>query len=156
MKFLTFCVLIERVRTISHRVTQKNRTPGFHRDIKSTDNTERYSQVKPHPQPLSEWRGEWSPRYPSFAACVLMGILIHSDASLANHQHLTLNIQHLSLAVTFCDICMPKAFCGIETVRKNVLLNLCALWEKEIPSVRKKNILHERRNSPTYYMRLIS
>ena len=29
-----------------------------------------------------------------------------------------------SLAVTFCDICMPKAFCEIETVRKKVLLNL--------------------------------
>jgi len=45
-----------------------------HRDIKSTDFTEPYSQVKPHPQPLSEWRREWSPRYPSFATCVLMGI----------------------------------------------------------------------------------
>ncbi|MBF1636802.1 MAG: hypothetical protein HXO44_08810 [Prevotella sp.] len=53
-----------------------------------------------------------------------MGILILSDASLANHQHLTLNIQHLSLAVTFCDICMPEAFCEFETVRKWGLLNL--------------------------------
>ena len=25
----------------------------------------------------------------------------------------------LTLAVTLCDICMPKAFCEIETVRKN-------------------------------------
>ena len=37
---------------------------NFHRDIKSTENTERYSQQKPHPQPLSEWRREWSPRLP--------------------------------------------------------------------------------------------
>jgi len=43
---------------------------------------------------------------------------------MANHQHLTANIQHPSLAVTFCDICMPEAFCEIETVRKKVLLNL--------------------------------
>ena len=67
-----------------------------------------------------------------------MGILILSDASLANHQHLTLNIQHLSLAVTFCDLCMSKAFCGIETVRKWVLLNLWVLWEINLPSVREK------------------
>ena len=25
-------------------------------------------QQKPHPQPLSEWRGEWSPRYPSMSS----------------------------------------------------------------------------------------
>ena len=30
----------------------------------------------------------------------------------------------LTLAVTLCDICMPKAFCEFETVRQNVLLNL--------------------------------
>jgi len=29
---------------------------------------------------------------------------------------------------------MPEAFCGIETVRKNVLLYLWALWEKKLPS----------------------
>ena len=39
-----------------------------------------------------------------------------------------------SLAVTLCDICMPKAFCGFETVRKKVLLNLWVLWEKKLPS----------------------
>ena len=32
MKFLTLCVLIERVRTISHRVTQKNRTHKGQKD----------------------------------------------------------------------------------------------------------------------------
>jgi len=37
---------------------------------------------------------------------------------LANHQHLTLITQHPPLAITFCDICMPEAFCGFETVRK--------------------------------------
>ena len=32
---------------------------------------------------------------------------------------------------------MPEAFCGLETVRKKVLLNLWVLWEKEIPFVRE-------------------
>ena len=35
--------LLQWVRSISHRRTQKNRTHKAHRDIKSTDNTERYS-----------------------------------------------------------------------------------------------------------------
>ena len=32
---------------------------------------------------------------------------------------------------------MPEAFCGFETVRKWVLLNLWVLWEKEISFVRE-------------------
>ena len=36
-----------------------------------------------------------------------------------------------------CDLCMPEAFCGIETVRKKVLLNLWVLWEKEISSIKE-------------------
>ena len=30
---------------------------------------------------------------------------------------------------------MPEAFCGFETVRKWVLLDLCALWEKSLPQL---------------------
>ena len=41
------CVLF---LTDLHRRTEHT---VFHRDIKSTDNTERYSQQEPHPQPLS-------------------------------------------------------------------------------------------------------
>ena len=37
-----------------------------------------------------------------------------------------------------CDICMPEAFCGFETVRQKVLLSLCALWEKKMSFVRDK------------------
>ena len=55
----------------SHRTHRRTEYTSFHRDIKSTDITVPYSQhpspnthQKPHPQPLSEWRGEWSPRYP--------------------------------------------------------------------------------------------
>ena len=47
--------------TEEHRRTEHTKA---HRDIKSTDITEPYSQQRPHPQPLSEWRREWSPRYP--------------------------------------------------------------------------------------------
>ena len=39
-------------------------------------------------------------------------------------QPLTLITQHPPLAITFCDICMPEAFCGFKTLRKKVLLNL--------------------------------
>ena len=39
-----------------------------------------------------------------------------------------------SLAITFCEFCMPEAFCGLETVRKKVLLDLWVLWEKNLPS----------------------
>jgi len=41
--------------TEKHRRTEHT---AFHRDIKSTDFTEPYSHREPHPQPLSEWRGE--------------------------------------------------------------------------------------------------
>ena len=34
-----------------------------------------------------------------------------------------------------CELCMPEAFCGLETVRKKTLLTLCALWEKILPNV---------------------
>ena len=33
---------------------------------------------------------------------------------------------------------MPKAFCGLETVRKIAQWTLCALWEKKLTSVREK------------------
>jgi len=55
---------------------------------------------------------------PYFAAFVLIGMCIYLDAFLANPQHLMPNTQHPPLAITFCDICMPEAFCGLETVRK--------------------------------------
>ena len=42
---------------------------------------------------------------------------------------------------------MPKAFCGIEIVRWNVLLNLCGLWEKKLPSNLHESYLIERMRS---------
>ncbi len=47
-----------------------------------------------------------------------------SHTPMANHQHLTTITQHPSLAVMLCELCMPEAFCGLETVRQKVLLNL--------------------------------
>ena len=49
---------------------------------------------------------------------------------LANHQHLTPNTQHPTSAVTFCEFCMPEAFCEIEIVRKGSV--------KSVSSVRGK------------------
>ena len=83
---------------------------------------EAFWDLTPDPSPNgegSDYRG-----YPYFAACVVIGTCIYSDASLTNHQHLTTNTQHPPLAVTLCDICMPEAFCGFETVRQKGLLNL--------------------------------
>ena len=68
---------------------------------------------------------------------------------LANPQHLTLITQNPPLAITFCDICMPEAFCEFETVRKKVLLDLWVLWEEKTPNVRGKNFQRVRKNSPT-------
>ena len=36
---------------------------------------------------------------------------------MANPQHLMPNTQHPPLAITLCELCMPEAFCGLETVR---------------------------------------
>ena len=59
MKFLTLYVLIERVRTSSHRVTQKNRT---HKGQK--DDGHYPFPSWPLPRPLPRRDGECSPRYP--------------------------------------------------------------------------------------------
>ena len=42
------------------------------------------------------------------------------------------------LAVTLCELCMPEAFCGLETVRQKAPWTLCALWEKNLTSVRDR------------------
>ena len=80
---LFVCHLIEWVRSISHRRTQKNRTHKV------------------------------------------------SQRHQVNRFHRTLQP---SLAVTFCEFCMPEAFCEFETMRKKVLLSLWVLWEKKLPS----------------------
>ena len=49
---------------------------------------------------------------------------------MANHQHLTTITQHPSLAVTLCELCMPKAFCELEMCAKR-LSELCALCERK-------------------------
>ena len=106
-------LLIQRVRSISHRKTQMNRT---HRGQKNSGPSPGPSWPLPLPLPKREGRN-------------------HRDTPMANHQHLTTITQHPSLAVTLCELCMPKAFCGLETVRKNAQWTLCALWEKKLPSV---------------------
>ena len=70
--------------------------------------------LTPSPSPNGE--GSDHRGYPYFAVCVVIGIWTHPNVSLANHQHLIPNIQHPPLVVTFCDICMPEAFCEFETV----------------------------------------
>jgi len=54
---------------------------------------------------------------------------------MANPQHLMPNTQHPPLAITLCELCMPEAFCELETVSLKPPWPPCALWEKELPSV---------------------
>ena len=39
-----------------------------------------------------------------------------------------------TIAETLCVLCMPKAFCVLETVRLKPPWPPCALWEKKLPS----------------------
>ena len=78
--------------------------------------------LTPSPSPNGE--GSDHRGYPSFDACVVMLMCSYRNTFIANHQHLTTITQHPSLAVTFCEFCMPEAFCEFETVRQKVLLNL--------------------------------
>ena len=59
------------------------------------------------------------------------------------------------LAVTLCVLCMPKAFCGFETVRQKAPWTLCALWEKKLPGVREMlthtSCQQASRGNLTYY-----
>ena len=84
-----------RVRSISHRFTQKNRTHRVQKDD------------GPSPFPSPEGKGS-----------------DHRDTPMANHQHLTTISQHPSLAVMLCELCMPEAFCGLEMCAKKALCAL--------------------------------
>ena len=88
----------------SHRTHRRTEHTKSHRDIKSTDFTERYSHrsLTQHPSLANHQHLTTNTQHPS----------------LANHQHLTPITQHPSLAITLCDICMPEAFCGFEMCAK--------------------------------------
>ena len=57
---------------------------------------------------------------------------------MANPQHLMPNTQHPPLAITLCELCMPEAFCGLETVSLKPPWPPCSLWEKKICSIKEK------------------
>ena len=101
--------LIARVRSISNRFTQMNR------------HTKAHKNSGPSPDPSPGGKGS-----------------DHRDTPIRRISALCCPLLVSMIVLTFCDICMPKAFCGFETVRNNALLNLCALWEKKLPCVRKK------------------
>ena len=63
----------------------------------------------------------------------------HRDTPIRRISPLCCPLLVSTIVLTLCDICMPEAFCGIETVRKWVLLNLWALWEKEMSFLKDKN-----------------
>ena len=87
-------------------------------------------------------------RLPEYAGFFFLTDLHRWTERTAFHRGLAAGRYHRtlqpSLAETLCDLCMPKAFCGLETVRKNALLTLCALWEIIYPqglsSVLKRSV----------------
>ena len=123
----------------SHRTHRWTEHTSFHRDIKSTDITEPYSQQKPHPQPLSEWRGEWSPRLPLHVLQMLSSLSPSISRPIGVTSHTTpLSIRRGAGGWGLCELCMPKAFCGLEMCAKN-LRELCALCERKNSPVWEKN-----------------
>ena len=62
----------------------------------------------------------------------------HRDTPIRRISALCCPLLVSTIVLTFCEFCMPEAFCEFETVRKWVLLNLCVLWEKEISFVKEK------------------
>ena len=50
------------------------------------------------------------------------------------------------MAVTLCELCMPKALCGLEMCAKN-LRELCALCERKNSPACLKNVLFLTENT---------
>ena len=142
----TWLVFFHSGRTFlfSHRKHRWTEHTASHRDIKSTDNTERYSQhpspithQKPHPQPLSEWRGKWSHREGAF-------YLSQKNTDEQNTQHSTETLSQpisQNLTATFSYnvlwILYAEGLLWGQNCAQKVLLNLWVLWEKMISSVRE-------------------
>ena len=81
------CNLIEWVRSISHRVTQKNRHTKAHKDS------------GPSPDPSPGGKGS-----------------DHRDTPIIRKSALCYPLLVSMIVLTLCDICMPEAFCGFETL----------------------------------------
>ena len=62
----------------SQNNTDEQNTQHFTEPLRAAELTEHYSQQRPHPQPLSEWRGEWLPRYPYVSSRCLAAHLLSS------------------------------------------------------------------------------
>ena len=58
----------------------------------------------------------------------------HRDTPIRRISALYCPLLVSTIVLTLCDICMPEAFCSLETVRKKILLNLWVLWEKTSPA----------------------
>ena len=92
---------------------------------------------RPHPQPLSEWGGEWYVRLPLLAclcgawggfSLTLVSFFSHRAhrvhgafcARFRNHRTPPAYRVHrallLKMAVRFCDICRPQGLCGMLCV----------------------------------------
>ena len=95
------CNLIEWVRSISHRVTQKNRHTKAHKDS------------GPSPDPSPGGKGS-----------------DHRDTPIRRISALCCPLLVSTIVLTLCDICMPEAFCGLEMCAKR-LSELCALCERK-------------------------
>ena len=126
--------------TEEHRWTEHT---AFHRDIKSTDNTEPYSQQKPHPHPSPNGEGS---DYRDTPTCPPHDSYVFSSYQQPNRGNLTYYSplhSERGWGWGLCVLCMPKAFCEFETVRYYVLLDLWVLWEINLPSKSHRHYLIE-------------
>ena len=87
--------------------------------------------LTPNPSPNGE--GSDHRDTPTFSPYVKQIISYHQQTNRGNLTYYSPLHSERGWGWGLCEFCMPEAFCGIETVRKNVLLYLWVLWEKNLP-----------------------
>ena len=101
-----------------------------HREHRRTEYTKVRKIVAPPPTPPPKGRGVIT-EIPMWGGCRLLFVSLSVS----------------TIAETLCDICMPKAFCGLEMCAKK-LRELCALCERKIYPLWEKTISSVRERSP--------
>ena len=92
-----------------------------HREHRRTEFTKAHKDSGPSPDPSPGGKGS-----------------DHRDTPIRRISALCCPLLVSTIVLTFCDICMPEAFCEFEIVRKKGLSNLWVLWEKEKSFVRER------------------
>ena len=109
---------VKSVSSVRKNLTSEFHNCSFsHREHRRTEHTKAHKDSGPSPDPSPGGKGS-----------------DHRDTPIRRISALCCPLLVSTIVLTLCDICMPEAFCGLETVRKWGLLNLWALWEKKLTS----------------------